>query len=67
MSRTVYSASSHKKDNPPGSYVETVMNGVRTRTMKIIKPYKFYEGSPPQDLSEAGRGSAVFTAIHFRN
>jgi len=28
--------------------------------MKIIKPCNFYEGSPPQGLSEARRGSAVF-------
>jgi len=35
--------------------------------MKIITHCNFYEGSPPQGLSEARRGSAVFTDIHFRN
>jgi len=29
--------------------------------MKIINSSNFYEGSPPQGLSEARRGSAVFT------
>ena len=28
--------------------------------MKIITPCNFYEGSPPQGLSEARRGGTVF-------
>jgi len=41
--------------------VETGMNGVRTRTMKINKPCNFMKAPSPHGLSEARRGSAVFT------
>ena len=37
------------------------MGMVLTQTMKIIKPCNFIDGSPPQGLSEARRGSAMFT------
>jgi len=51
--------------HPPDRISEEGMNGSSRPNHENHYTLLFYEGSPLQDLSEHGGGSAVFTTIHL--